>query len=291
MSEELSDIRKKAMQILDGAGIPPLGQQINSDGATEAKFSELTGGAPISFNGKQFPSRHALLADNWSKGGIMTACNEFVGWYGRKLGIKEYLGRFDIATYLPTIGKGQAWVKSTADRQPKPGDILRHTAYHMDVAIDFQDGVLYRVAAGQGGKGVGHDILKRVKGDGPYDYKKLTGWVDLDLFFGSPPGGPVPQWLLGWWQVTWRRQVYYYHFDSSHQAQWTQVKPLIAGQGAVLPSDTATFTVEGNLGVTIRWGTGSVEKLSKVDVTSDQQMQGTWNGHRAARRRAIAILA
>jgi hypothetical protein len=200
MSDELSDIRKKAMKIIDDAGIPPLGQQINSNGSTEAKFSELTGGAPVVLQGKSYPSRHALLWANWEQGGMMTACNEFVGWYGRKLGITDNVGRFDIETHLKAMGKAHAWVKSAADVQPpKPGDILRHTAFHMDVALHLRDGVLYRVAAGQGGpirkdgKLVGGcDILKRVKGNGPYDYTKLQGWIDIDLFFGPPPP-PTPQ--------------------------------------------------------------------------------------------------
>jgi hypothetical protein len=189
------DIRTKAMKVIDDAGIPALGGQINSNGATEAKFTELTGGAPITCPGedhKVFPSRQKFMEHSWvDHKSQMTACNEFVGWYRGKLGIKENLGRFDIESYLKTINKDYAWVKSTTNVRPKPGDILRHTAYHMDVCLYFKDDVLYRVGAGQGTVG-SFDILKRIQGSGPYDYTKLQGWVDIDLYVNGPPSPPPP---------------------------------------------------------------------------------------------------
>ena len=30
---------------------------------------------------------------------------------------------------------------------------------------------------------------------------------------------PVPEWLLGWWTVTWRNEDYYYYFDLNHNVK------------------------------------------------------------------------
>jgi hypothetical protein len=88
----------------------------------------------------------------------MTACNGFVGWYSRTLrtaieGTKapnDYLGRFDLETYLPQIGMKHAWVRSAADIRPKFGDICRHTAFHVGVSLDFEGDFWNHVDAGQG---------------------------------------------------------------------------------------------------------------------------------------------
>ena len=63
-----NDIRERAKQIL--SVVPPLGKQINSVGATVDLFTKLTG------------KTQAQLQSNWDGGGIMTTCNEFVGWFG-----------------------------------------------------------------------------------------------------------------------------------------------------------------------------------------------------------------
>src|SRR5271155_1590698 len=104
----MSEIRDKAKDIL--AVIPEAPRDIRSSGATKDLFTSLTG------------TSQETMQHNWDGGGIMTACNGFVGWYGRKLGADKYLGRFDLETYLPTIGKGYSWVKSTEKTRPKYGD-------------------------------------------------------------------------------------------------------------------------------------------------------------------------
>ena len=222
----------------------------------------------------------------------MTACNEFVGWYGAKLGSKDYLGRFDLETFLPKIGKAYSWVKSTKDARPKYGDICRHTAFHEGISLDFDGGNWNHVDAGQGGpirdkdkklQG-GHDVLKRTLGK-PYDFTKLQGWIDLDLYFSQ--NLPIPEWLIGWWKVTWRGQAYYYCFSHNHQVKWTQITPreydrrLNISQPAkllnpmFLANDTGMFVIDVGNAVTIRWGaTGSLETFT---LTSDESMRGTWN--------------
>jgi hypothetical protein len=167
----MSDIRDKARNILDLA-LPP-NTVINSDGATAGKYTEMTG------------LSQKVLQANWDKGGIMTGCNGFTGWFGRKMGAQQYLGGFDLKHICAGAGKPDAWVVSTSDNAPDYGDILRHASFHVDVCLGFERGMLMRAAGGQGGKSAGHDIIKRIKGTDPYDWKKLVGWIDIETFFAD----------------------------------------------------------------------------------------------------------
>jgi hypothetical protein len=204
----------------------------------------------------------------------MTTCNEFVGWFGRTLGSKDYLGRFDIDTYLAKVGKGHAWVPSAKGARPKYGDIVRFQSFHMGVSLDFDGDKWNTVESGQGGPKSHRDIIKRKQTT--YDGTKLKGWVDIELYFVS-----APEWLVGWWEVTWRAQTYYYYFDRNFQVRWTQILPQVTSQPPGHANDTGTFTVEGWGQVSTRWrASGSVEKLRRVAacVTADEQMEGKWNG-------------
>ena len=173
----MSGTRDKARKILDAAlpvGPPP--KIITSDGVTAAKYIEMTG------------LSHKNLTDNWAKGGIMTGCNGFTGWYGRQMDFPVYLGGFDLKGIVTKAGKLEAWIQSTQDNWPNYGDILRHTSFHVDVCAGWaedNDDILLRAAGGQGGKSVGRDIIKRVRGSGAYDPKRLMGWIDIDVFFGD----------------------------------------------------------------------------------------------------------
>jgi hypothetical protein len=173
----MSETRDKARRLIDSVlpeGPPP--KIITSDGATGTLYTVMTG------------LSHKQLTDNWSKGGIMTGCNGFVGWYGRQMGSPIYLGGFDLKGIIAKAGKADAWVDSTDDVRPDYGDILRHTAFHVDVCLGFDEDdedILLRAAGGQGGKGMGRDIIKRVRGTSEYDPKRLMGWIDIDYFFGD----------------------------------------------------------------------------------------------------------
>ena len=173
----MSETRDKARRIIDSVlpeGPPP--KIITSDGATAKQYTLMT------------DLSHKQLTDNWAKGGIMTGCNGFVGWFGRQMHFPMYIGGFDLKGIITKAGKGDAWVDSTDDVRPDYGDILRHTAFHVDVCLGFDeddDDILLRAAGGQGGKGMGRDIIKRVRGASDYDPKRLMGWIDIDVFFGD----------------------------------------------------------------------------------------------------------
>jgi hypothetical protein len=242
---------------------------------------------------------HGHLWASWKsdKNNFRTCCNEFVGVYGRKLGFNHNLGRFPVKEYLFTIKKGHAWVASSSlpAIRPKYGDILLNwKRSHMEVALDFDGLYLLRAAAGQGGpqrdakKNLigGIDRIKRVWGNWPYpplpyDSAKFQGWVDIELF--HDPGtqeGSVPDWLLGWWVVTWSNQIYYYYFNSNFEVIWTQDPNLgpITDSPPQFYSDMASFGVvdSGTKSVAFRWcQTGTTEKYTILNGSGDMTMIGT----------------
>jgi len=227
----MSAIRDTARRILDAA-LPP-NTTITSNGATAGKYTELTGIA------------HKTLADNWAKGGIMTGCNGFTGWYGARLGSKTYLGVFDLEGIVKKAGRPDSWVKSTKDNRPQYGDILRHASFHVDVCLGFDGDLLLRAAAGQGGKNAGGDIIKRLRGTAAYDPSKLVGWIDLDLYFGgaaSPSASDAElAWLHGWWTVS-DGETYYYYFFPSGVVQYTKTKPTAQTPPPAHPLNTGKFS-------------------------------------------------
>ncbi len=224
---------------------------------------------------------HQRLQDNWNtinpktgKKGIMTGCNAFVGWYSRAIGT-TYLGGFPIEDDLRKVGMHHTWVKSTSGGQPRYGDICLHSSgLHVSVSLDFKGGDWARLNAGQGGPGRGADVID--VSTGVWNNGALKGWVDIEAYLA--PAEPVPNWLLGWWEVEFRGDTYYYYFDSAHQAKWSEYRPrdtmmrMLATDGGV-----GTFVATNRGDVTIRWRSGSVEKFNRVLLASDEKMEGKWN--------------
>jgi hypothetical protein len=266
------DIRERAMQIL--LEVPPLGQQINSVGPTAAKFLKMTG------------TSQATLEANWKTGGIMTTCNAFVGWFGRELGSKNYLGRFDLEAMVKKWGKEHAWIPASSGAQPKYGDVFKAKKFHVGISLDFEGGLWNTAESGQGGSKIGYDIIKRKRAT--WDPTLLQGWVDIELLLGDGTTAseqktstvPVPEWLPGWWVVSWRHETYYYYFDRNLGVSWTLVQPSSASQPPAGARDKGRVTIEPFNGINIVWAaTGSVEKF--VQNTTNEQMEGTWNGKEA----------
>jgi len=162
-------IRAKARKIIDDA-LPP-NKIITSDGPTADQFKRMTGVS------------QDTLEKNWAKGGHLTCCNGFTGWFGAQLGSKQYMGVFDLKHLAEINGTKDAWVVSTASNRPKYGDILRHVSFHVDVCLDFSGDLLLRAAGGQGGPIAHHDVIRRVDGKLAYDWKKLIGWIDIESYF------------------------------------------------------------------------------------------------------------
>lgn len=262
----MSAVRDKAREIIDGA-LPSSTTVITSNGATAAKYAEMTG------------LTHKRLTDNWAGGGIMTGCNGFTGWYGTKLGSKTYLGGFDLEGIVKKAGKPQAWVLSTAGNRPQYGDILRHASFHVDVALDFEGERLWRAAGGQGGKKAGCDMIKRVKGATDYDPKKIVGWIDIDLYFGeagAQQGIAVPDWMLGWWQITEGQSIYYYYFFRSGIVQFTSNDALV-GKCPYLGDDVSgRFSIDIGRNIVIAWNDSSYarEGFAPADDATPPALKG-----------------
>jgi hypothetical protein len=196
------DIRAKAKAYIDQA--VPVGQVITSDGGTAGKFKTITGLGHEDLVAAWKTQEGKLIKDK----ATLTSCNSFVGIYSRSIGL-DYLGVFDFAVILKKLKKEHAWVVATADVRPKYGDIVRHKAFHVDIALDFVGDKWNTVDGGQGGPQYGkdeeddqgrkivgkliggHDIVKRV--ERTYDATKLQGWVDLELYLGASAQPPTPQ--------------------------------------------------------------------------------------------------
>jgi hypothetical protein len=177
-----ANIRDKAKEILDHA--VPEDIVIKSNEAPPQynnAFLQYTG------------TSHSVLLANWQTQGIMTACNGFVNWYARSLGINDISNWFSLKESLERINKLHAWVESSPDTAPQYGDILKHKIFHVDVAIGFNDSLLRRVAAGQSYHKrpasqekilQEYDVLTRVTGKAPYSWQNLEGWLDIERYFG-----------------------------------------------------------------------------------------------------------
>lgn len=259
------DIRSKARTALSKIGEHEV---IASNGA-DGKFSRLT-------NVSQ-----KMLEDNWfgPSHGNMTACNGFTGWYGNQLGKEASgIGVFELESWAKAKKKGYAWIPAGEGRRPKYGDVCRHVAFHVDVAIGFEGDRLRRAAAGQGGKGVGYDILKKVLSERPF-YDQLQGWIDIDLLFN----GPQPEWLLGWWRVESEGQTYYYCFDEDRRVTWTQHRPgnVRGPMPAAYVRGTGRVTVDAMRRVRIAWQSGTNEEFRSPTSTEPPEMPGVDSRSRA----------
>ena len=279
----LTDIRTKARAIID-KNVPPKARY-TSDGAKD-EFTRLTGGRGSDWK-PEWKWRHDKLMAVWAAGSQETCCMDFVGWYARQLAAAlsfdlkgENLGRFDINT---VIKNKSAWINTNGVSKPKYGDVLLHAGIHIDVAIGFEDGHLWRVAAGQGTVGT-RDIITRVKGDGRYNYQRLKGWVDIDVYFGgSVAPCPIPtrmvtppDWVFGWWRVNWRGDEYRYFFYRDGTVEWTEHLQQSTSRPPLLTDGTGTFVFDALGKIIIQWESGSVETFSKAGST--REMRGTWTG-------------
>ena len=260
-------IRERAKDILKQVPEPPAQITTKSDAQL---FAKLTSGG-----------NQKALDDSWAKGGQLTYCNGFTGWYGTQLGPGPYMGLFDLEKFLKDQGKSHAWVKSTAVNRPKYGDVCRHTAFHVGVSLDFDGSHWHHVDAGQGGKSAGCDILKRTYSTTAYNHANLQGWVDIARYFGQDP---LPPWLGGWWKVSWRDQQLYYFFAEDWTVQWTdmappstEMSPLVTiGKGSVEPDGPAGIAIEweGEVGRRVTSASGNVEMLTRMP---DGTLAGTFN--------------
>lgn len=254
-----AEIRAKAREVLEQE--LPAGIQFRSD-TDGNRFEQLTGYS------------HATLKANWDKGGKMSTCMGYVAHYCTRLGLTPNLGRFDLDTFLPSIKKEHAWIRSTMSRRPKYGDILLHQGIHVDVSMGFDGNVLIRGAAGQG-QIPRYDAVARVRGNQAYDWTKLKGWVDLELYVGVAPA--AISWLKGWWQV-WDGNYYFYFFGDGGFVQYTKTKPT-GGQPPKNPANQGDYALEGNT-LRVTWnptGGGTTVETFHNAFPGATQMNATSN--------------
>jgi hypothetical protein len=111
---------------------------------------------------------HAKLQAEWEQTKqtktLRTVCIDFVVWYAGEMGINiissipakvsnpKVDGYFALEQTLRKCGKGHAWVSAAQGGRPDCGDILRHKAFHVDVAFGYEgieSNILVRIAGGQ----------------------------------------------------------------------------------------------------------------------------------------------
>lgn len=280
----MAAIREKASKVLS-----PITDEVQSK-RDAAEFSRLTNGMTHDQLQKQWENTKQTHT-------LRTVCIDFVGWYAGQMGIDmmssipakardpKLDGYFALEQTLKKSGKGHAWVSAAQGGRPQCGDILRHKVFHVDVAFGYEDGVLVRIAGGQSRHprptndvSKEFDNVKRVRGNGLYNSGDLEGWLDLERYF-EPPPAPIPTWVVGWWEVTWRGAGYYYYLGPDGSARWTQTPPTLRTPPPPFKSGPQmgrlTFAVPNS--VTIRWfDSGSVEVFTR-DPNANE-MTGKWNG-------------
>jgi hypothetical protein len=116
-----------------------------------------------------------------------TCCDDFAIRYCHSL-LDITLAGFHLESTVTSHDRWVSYVPTGARRRPEFGDICWSKPNHLSVQTDFtNDGRRCSAAAGQGGPGLGFDILGRVCGDSPYDWRDMYGWIDIRAFAGLPP--------------------------------------------------------------------------------------------------------
>lgn len=274
----MSEIREKARRWLDkelpvGAGYP-------SKGPGSDRFTKLTNWTQTG------------LEEAWGKPKTahLSTCMEFVGVYSVSIGAKQSLGTFFLKDLMKKLKKSEAWIDSADGLRPKYGDILRHTKFHIDVALDFQDDILVRAASGQGDLsqpiGKRFDIVKRVVGSGPYDWKSLEGWVDIEIFFGESAGQStsLPNWLNEWWVISDGSETYYYFFHKFGFVYYTKSRPMSFYTPPSNKFNEGVVSFEPSKAITIKWNDGSLAREVFVpdDWAKPTRMTGRYDGYQAS---------
>lgn len=93
-----------------------------------------------------------------------------------------------------------------------------------------------------------------------------------------PPSSSITPWLLGWWKVTWRDQVYYYRFEGDARVGWTQEPPTSPTQALVKPRGLGSYLVASDSIVATIWSTtGTREKFQRITSDRGARMSGLLN--------------
>jgi hypothetical protein len=298
---ESSAIRDHARAYL--ADIPLGPKNYIGSNSHKRRFTELTG------------RTHEALKEAWANKSALTTCNAFTGVYGSKMGDKTgLLHSLFPETFLfsknqtQAVGfkskheRGYAWIKSAPDARPSFGDVYQITSQpvyhkvtkkflynsaHVGIVMDFDEAdYWYHADSGQGGSEATQDLIMKQRSLTPFDYTKVKGWVDIELFLANIPDQtrPTPKFLQGWWEVVWRGYTYYYYFFSTHDVVWSQFPPLNKNMAPMkTPVQMGRLVVLNELGFLIIWNdTGARETFYRPPGFEDTNIIGSWtNGRRS----------
>lgn len=186
---------------------------------------------------------HATMKADWDKGGIMTACNGWTGYYSATLG-RAGLGVFD----LPGVGGG-AFVTADGSVRPQYGDVFRMKKLHVGVSLECsENGDWWVLEAGQGGKSTGFDILRRSKKK--FVNAEVMGWIDIDIWLDPSEiqKAAVRKSLKGTWTTEVDKAKRFYVFTAKDVSYVEKGKKVVGTWDA---DDTK---------VTLKWPDGSTEQ-------------------------------
>ena len=272
-----TQLRAKARTEMESAFVHgfvvPEGTAIRSNGppAEAQQFTYLTG------------LDQAGLESRWVTDPNYTTCGDFVNHFCAHLGLDwiKLLSTDDPQGYCENKGKGLAWISNNGARSPKYGDVFKERIppnQHVGVSLDFDGGKWWTAEGGQNGKKAKYDSVMRKSSRTLSN--GVQGWVDLELWAActTPQSGIVPQWLSGFWNVSWRGQTYYYYFDQHRQVRYVQFLQMaktlpFPGSG----SSSGRFAVNNDNAVIIRWDqggdAGAIERFRRMVGSSPISMR------------------
>lgn len=192
---------------------------------------------------------HRQLLENWTKGGILTSCNSFVGRACQAAGVIN-LGTFNLKEYLEKKGKAHCWVTPNSGEVPQFGDIFEtrsrtpgkdYENLHVGISLKVEGSDWHTIEGGQGGPGAGVDRVARCRR--PWPAQHLLGWVDIRLLASGK--GPLPRWLVGTWVIYAAKEQYYYKINRQWEVRQLAYKPGQHGEAPIV-NDGEVKNLVGN---------------------------------------------
>lgn len=228
-------------------------------------------------NEKPITNWQERFEHDWPKGIITTGCNSFAGQIIRLAG-GPGIGGMDLRASLDGVGRPAAWIPAGGKAMPKNGDVLDFGGQHIGMTYNPNpaDSSFRHIDGGQGGPGTGsppgHDVIQY----GQAPFSAVRGWADVDLLFGAAAAdSTAPDWLAGWWTLTWQGTKYWYYFGGGGFVQYQKFPPDKKQLSQFQKHDAGSFTMTGPNSCTVKWRiTGSVEKWTQESAT---KMNGTLN--------------
>ncbi len=282
LSNQPVDINQKRLTVVNGEvdwAAVFLRDDVTGSGGGDALHFVRPVYAGSKFKESEVPEEHRRLVQSWAG---LNDCAHFVSEALKVGGINAYSlnvqslveqlrARVETKTlaYFVTIDEVARIAKSGILRT---GDIFaygqsdRSFATHGHSTIFMENAVSDRDAKVACHTRLDHPSLE---GDWrPYAHPNTLHPSITVIHFGhDDPDPQLTSWLLGWWSVTWRAQIYFYYFDNRGRVGYTQTQ---LGKG---------YWFDGGSAISITWtNTGTLEVFSyALPSIPGVSLAGQWN--------------